>query len=92
MTKKIGPGGLEHAKSLKEIIWLTAKNYIIGQARPKKVYHCLFWASRFSEYEGTACAQIRASLPTVSPTGSDGGKLWAPKHTIAYMCLSCMYK
>ena len=36
MTKKIGPGGLEHAKSLKEIVWLTAKNYIIGQARPKK--------------------------------------------------------
>ena len=47
---------------------------------PKKVrLDQLFWSSRFSEYEGTACAQIRglsAQSPTdlVRPSGTPGAQ------------------
>ena len=62
---------------------VTLNYYIIGQARPKKgEVRLAFWSSRSSEYEGTACAQIRglsAQSPTdlTRPSGTPGAQAHA---------------
>ena len=52
----------------------------------------LFWSSRFSEYEGTACAQIRdlsAQSPTdlTRPSGTPGAQAHAYDMRYKYKCL-----
>ena len=58
-------------------------SFIDNKLVPKKVrLDQLFWSSRFSEYEGTACAQIRglsAQSPTdlTRPSGTPGAQAHA---------------